>query len=152
MTEPNDQMGSVENPPWAGLWVDPDVGENELAYGIIVIIQPDAVVTLFTHDTEDSVREAWASLEKTIEVKTPKPYDFVVWEHEVQVNKPYRVFRSGHAHNSPPEYDFQADSVEKVLRWIIIAHDSNPDHIPDVWLREEDADGDVTFKLLQTEI
>lgn len=151
MTEPNDQMGSVENPPWAGLWVDPDVGESDLAYGIIVIIQPDAVVTLFTHDTEESVREAWASLEKTIEVKTPHPYDFVVWQTHL-ASATYQVWRAGHAHNSPPEYDFQADSVEKVLRWIVIAHDSNPDHIPDVWLREEDAQGEPVYKLLQTEI
>ncbi len=76
MTEPNDQLGNVRVPPWAGLWLyEHENFEESLEYpvGQIVVIQPveddetPIVVDMFEYETMSELQEAWLTMERTVE-------------------------------------------------------------------------------------
>lgn len=74
-SEPSDQLGDIDDPPWAGLWA---WLEN---VGVIVVRQPlsaGGTMSLYVYDNEQEMRNAWMAMQLTVE-DGPKDDDLIIW-------------------------------------------------------------------------
>lgn len=75
---PDDQVGdSSEGIGWAGLYLNPKDVE---AVASVLVEHTDGVVERFNYDTEEEMRDAWATFERSLDIAHPNVHrEIVVW-------------------------------------------------------------------------
>lgn len=140
-SEPNDQVGTVDRPPWAGLWVlehhdlkdsDWEFSGDMPSVGAIAVIQEDFRVELFVYDSEDQMREAWDKFEQTIERRKPAPQDVVVWRFDTWMYGRQEVFPTWLA----SDFGTREHAVDSAKAWVLI-NTPNGEKV-DLWVLEDD--------------
>lgn len=78
----DDQVGSSsEGLGWAGLYLKPsDTAHFIGIHAVILFEATDGSVDMFTYDTEDEMREAWLTFERSLDVAHPNVHEeIIIW-------------------------------------------------------------------------